>query len=154
MNDVLKSGAFAHKDVYKVYAEVAMVGDSNDWDAIVIGSGIGGLSAGAALARTGRRILLLERLSTFGGAATIYRHGPLTMEASLHEIDGDTVFGPHSAFERLGLAGQMKPIAMDEFYEVRGGPLRQPIRLPHGFDGAEAALRAALPSSDRALTRW
>jgi phytoene dehydrogenase-like protein len=65
------------------------------WDAIVIGSGLGGLTAAAALANRGKRVLVLERHATFGGAATVYRHGPLTMEASLHETDGDTVYGTH-----------------------------------------------------------
>ena len=58
------------------------------FDAIVIGSGLGGLTAGALYARSGRRVLLLERNDYFGGAATVYRHGELSIETSLHEIDG------------------------------------------------------------------
>ncbi|WP_437024254.1 oleate hydratase [Streptomyces sp. enrichment culture] len=38
------------------------------WDAIVIGSGIGGLTTAAFLARTGQRVLVLEKHSTAGGA--------------------------------------------------------------------------------------
>ncbi|HEY4737345.1 MAG TPA: NAD(P)-binding protein, partial [Xanthobacteraceae bacterium] len=45
--------------------------------AIVIGSGLGGLSAGALYARAGHRVLVLERNTHFGGAATVYRHGSL-----------------------------------------------------------------------------
>jgi phytoene dehydrogenase-like protein len=52
-----------------------MPDDRRPWDAIVVGSGLGGLAAGAAFARKGKRVLVLERLSNFGGAATIYRHG-------------------------------------------------------------------------------
>jgi phytoene dehydrogenase-like protein len=44
------------------------------FDAIVIGSGLGGLTAGALCARAGLRVLVLERNDTFGGAATIYWH--------------------------------------------------------------------------------
>ena len=80
------------------------------WDAIVVGSGLGGLSAAAAFANRGKRVLVVERLGSFGGAATVYRHGALTMEASLHETDGDTVSGPNSAFTRLGLTGALVPI--------------------------------------------
>jgi hypothetical protein len=58
------------------------------FDAIVIGSGRGGLTAGALYARAGHRVLVLERNVQFGGAATVYRHGSLAIEASLHEIDG------------------------------------------------------------------
>ena len=58
------------------------------FDAIVIGSGLGGLIAGALYARSGRRVLVLERNETFGGAAAVYKHGALTIEATLHEMDG------------------------------------------------------------------
>jgi all-trans-retinol 13,14-reductase len=115
------------------------------WDAIVIGSGLGGLSAAAWMANHGRRVLVLERLANFGGAATIYRHGSLTMEASLHETDGDTVFGPNSVFTRLGLANAVEPMRTDMFYEVRGGSLAGPVQVPHGLDNACDALKKALP---------
>jgi hypothetical protein len=55
------------------------------YDAITIGSGLGGLTAAALYARAGHRVLVLERNAEFGGAATTYRHGPLTIEASLEE---------------------------------------------------------------------
>ena len=61
---------------------------SRQFDAIVIGSGLGGLTAGALYARAGHRVLVIERNQNFGGAATVYRHGALAIEASLHEIDG------------------------------------------------------------------
>ena len=61
---------------------------SRHFDAIAIGSGLGGLTAAALYARAGRRVLVLERNQHFGGAATVYHHGALAIEASLHEIDG------------------------------------------------------------------
>jgi all-trans-retinol 13,14-reductase len=124
------------------------------FDAIVIGSGIGGLSAAAALAGHGKRVLVLERLSNFGGAATVYRHGSLTMEASLHETDGDTVMNPHGPFPRLGLTGAVEPIETEIFYEARGGALPDVIRVPHGLAHAREALIAALPGSKAGLERY
>jgi phytoene dehydrogenase-like protein len=126
----------------------------SNWDAIVIGSGLGGLTAAAALSNRGRRVLVLERLANFGGAATIYRHGALTMEASLHETDGDTVHGPHGVFARLGLIGEAAPISTDLFYEARGGPLPHAIAVPHGLGQAREALKDALPRSARRLDSY
>jgi hypothetical protein len=60
----------------------------NRFDAIVIGSGLGGLVAGVLYARGGHRVLVIERHDTFGGAATVDRHGSLSIEGSLHEIAG------------------------------------------------------------------
>ncbi len=48
------------------------MGSINDYDAIVIGSGLGGLTVGALFAHAGHRVLVLERNYTFGGAATTY----------------------------------------------------------------------------------
>ena len=54
------------------------------FDAIVVGAGLGGLTAAALLAGSGQRVLVLERNDAVGGAARVYRHGALTVEASLH----------------------------------------------------------------------
>src|SRR5438128_1268336 len=43
------------------------------WDAVVIGSGLGGLTAAACLAGSGRRVLVLERHDVAGGNATVFR---------------------------------------------------------------------------------
>ncbi len=123
-------------------------------DAIVIGSGLGALAAAATVAARGEKVLVLERLANFGGAATTYRHDHLTVEASLHEIDGHTVFSPHGAFSRLGLLGTVDPIKSDVFYEVRAACLEAPIQVPHGLEAAREAVKAALPDSRKALERY
>src|SRR5450755_682934 len=120
------------------------------WDAIVIGSGLGGLTAAAAIANHGKRVLVLERHASCGGAATVYRHGALSMEASLHETDGDTVYGANGPIARLGLTGSVEPIATDIFYEARGAMLPT-VCVPHGLDAAYEALACAMPQSRRAL---
>ena len=88
-------------------------------DAIVIGSGLGGLTAAALCARAGWRVLVLERNDNFGGAATVYRHNGMAIEASLHEIDGldedDPKAGPHRRFSppccrRIGAPRFFRPI--------------------------------------------
>ena len=78
---------------------------SRSFDAIVIGSGLGGLTAGALCAKSGLSVLVLERNDTFGGAATVYRHNGLAIETSLHEIDGLDEGDPKLPLIRaLGLA--------------------------------------------------
>jgi FAD binding domain len=125
--------------------------DTTHWDAIVIGSGLGGLAAAAAFANKGKRVLVLERLANFGGAATVYRRGALTMEGSLHETDGDTVFGPNSVFARLGLTGAVETIKIDVFYQARGGALAVPIQIPPGLD-AMFGMSAVFAEYERAMT--
>jgi ribulose 1,5-bisphosphate synthetase/thiazole synthase len=40
---------------------------ADDFDVIVIGSGMGGMTTAAALSRMGRKVLLLEQAQTIGG---------------------------------------------------------------------------------------
>jgi all-trans-retinol 13,14-reductase len=56
-----------------------------DYDAVVIGSGLGGLSCAAAFARQGFRPLVLERHEKPGGYATAFaRPGGFVFDVSLH----------------------------------------------------------------------
>ena len=45
------------------------------YDVVVIGAGLGGLTAGAILARAGRKVLVIERSNSVGGAASSYKSG-------------------------------------------------------------------------------
>ena len=90
------------------------------YDAIVIGSGLGGLTAAALYARAGHRVLVLERNGEFGGAATTYRHGRLTVEASLHEtVDPSDPLDPKARILRaLGILDDLEFVPVGAFYEA------------------------------------
>lgn len=124
------------------------------WDAIVIGSGLGGLAAACALARQGKRVLVLEKWANFGGAATVWRHGALTMEASLHETDGGELFSEHGAFRRLGVLKDLEPLPAGQFYEVRGKALPGIIRVRHGLEAAHEEIAPAFPESRQGLEAY
>ncbi len=117
-----------------------------DFDAIIIGSGLGGLTAGAVYGRSGRHVLLLERNEYFGGAATVYRHNGLAIETSLHEIDGLDENDPKLPLLRsLGLDQDLTFVDVGEFYEVRSPLLGAPFVMPHGIAAARAATAARFP---------
>src|SRR5688572_30043703 len=58
----------------------------DSYDAIVVGSGFGGVSAAAYLAKYGCRVLLVERQDGPGGYAHAYRKGPYTIDPAIHVI--------------------------------------------------------------------
>jgi len=122
------------------------------FDAIVIGSGLGGLTAGALYARTGARVLLLERNTAFGGAATTYQHGALTIEASLHETTHPAAPGgdpKREVFEALDLYDDIELEPVDDFQEIRCALIGEPLVLPHGFDAVESSLIERFPHRRR-----
>lgn len=56
----------------------------DNYDAIIIGAGLAGLSCGAAFARQGFKPLVLEQHSKPGGYATTFSRGGFTFDVSLH----------------------------------------------------------------------
>ena len=61
---------------------------SNKYDVIIIGAGIGGLTAGAILARNGKKVLVLEKNPVAGGYAVNFKRKGFEFDASLHLING------------------------------------------------------------------
>src|ERR1700692_2822731 len=125
---------------------------SRQFDAIVIGSGLGGLTAGALYARAGHRVLVIERNQNFGGAATVYRHGALAIEASLHEIDGLDPKDPKAPIlQSLGLDRDVPFVDVGDLHEVRSPLLGEPFVLPHGLDAALNAAKQRFPRQGNGL---
>jgi len=55
---------------------------------VIIGAGLGGLTAGALLAKEEYKVTILEQHSVVGGCATTFkRKGGYTCEVGLHEMD-------------------------------------------------------------------
>ena len=77
------------------------------WDAIVIGSGLGGLTTAAYLTTNGTRTLVLEQYDTAGGTSHVFRReNKWEFDVGVHYL-GDC--GPEvsdAEWGRLGLAGR------------------------------------------------
>ena len=129
---------------------------SDEFDAISIGSGLGGLTAAALYARLGHRVLVLERNDDVGGAATTFRHSGLIIEASLHETAQLSTPGDPKAriLAALGLTDELDFVSAGPLYQLRGGLFAEPFVLPCGFDEAEAALVERFPRHRSGFRRY
>jgi all-trans-retinol 13,14-reductase len=83
------------------------------WDAVVVGSGIGGLAAAAALSTCGKRVLVLERHAQPGGLTQTFQRQGWRFNVGVHYLGG---FGPAETNRRVldHIAGgriEMVPIA-------------------------------------------
>lgn len=123
------------------------------FDVVVIGAGLGGLTAGAILARAGRKVLVIERGNSVGGAASSYKAGDLFIEASLHNTSGpeDARDPKHRALTRAGVLDKVEWVPTGSLFEVRGGPLREPFTLPPGIDAAREALLGRFSDAREAI---
>jgi phytoene dehydrogenase-like protein len=125
------------------------------YDVVVIGAGLGGLTAGAILARAGRKVLVIERSNSVGGAASSYKVGDLFVEGSLHETsDPHDLRDPkRDALTRAGVLDAVNWTGAGALYEARGGPLDRPLVLPDNFAAARRALTERFPEASSGIHR-
>ena len=122
-------------------------------DIIIIGAGLGGLTAGAKLAKEGKKVLLLEQHDRPGGCATTFQRKDFTLEVGLHEMDG-----PHAKdlkvkiFRDLGLTEKVTLLGLPEFYRFVN--LRQDVVVPHNPEEAERRLAELFPDEKQGLKTY
>ncbi|KPP88009.1 MAG: all-trans-retinol 13,14-reductase [Rhodobacteraceae bacterium HLUCCA08] len=123
------------------------------FDTVVIGAGLGGLSAAALLARDGLSVLVLERADHVGGAATTLARDGVAQEMSLHMTvpPGGTPDPKAAILDRLGLRDLVDFVPVPALYELRSPAVGAPFVLPAGMDPAEAALTARFPEAAGAI---
>lgn len=115
-------------------------------DTIVIGSGMGGLTAAAALARCGQRVQVLEQHTTLGGMTQSFERQGFVFGTGLHYIGGCAdAPGDAGAFARL--------LRWLGDGTLRFAPLPQPFDLIRlldapGHDGDEFRFGFGHPEAD------
>ncbi len=95
-----------------------MSGD-RDYDAIVVGAGLGGLSAAALLSKSGKRVLVAERHDGPGGSAHAFKRGPYTFDPAIH-VTGHGYNVPifRTYLEALGVEKEVQILDMSRLYSV------------------------------------
>jgi len=109
-------------------------GRRGDYDAIVIGSGVGGSVTAGLLAREGARVLVLEKNPQLGGVLASYRRDGFKLDFGSHLI-------PRG--ERGALAAALRRAGLDE---PRFLTHRIPVRSRGMFEITAPPTRAGLPA--------
>lgn len=134
------------------------------FDAVVAGSGIGGLTAAAALARRGRRVLVLERHYQLGGQTQTFQRREYTFATGVHYIGGvGDEAGPAGQFGRLLrwlTGGRLRFASIGSPYDIvrlpgLEFPVEAPLaayraRLNESFPGEASAIDAYFRAADDA----
>jgi len=120
------------------------------YDVIIIGSGLGGLTAGAKLVKEGKSVLVLEQHDRPGGCASTFKRRDFTMEVGLHEMDG---LHPRDIkkriFDDIGLGEQVTFLPVPEFYRFINE--RYDLVIPHDPEEAKVLLKKAFPGEEKGI---
>jgi all-trans-retinol 13,14-reductase len=126
---------------------------------LVIGSGIGGLSAGIILAKLGYEVTVIEKNRHPGGMSRSYARGGVHCNVGLHymgALDQDQIL--RRCFDFLEITDQLPLIRMGV-----NGPVDQYLftdnhlgidhfDVPSGFEAYEAGLKTAFPTQRTQVT--
>ncbi len=126
-------------------------GDS--FEVVVVGAGLGGLSAGACLAKAGRRVLVVEREEGPGGNARAFRRGPYTFDPAIHvTAQGFNIEFLDFYLSALGIAERVQLLRAEDFFGVDIGGER--FRLPIGVEPLKSYLAERFPHEADGVTRF
>jgi len=120
----------------------------------IIGAGLGGLTAGALLAKDGYKVTILEQHNVVGGSATTFkRKGGFTCEVGLHEMDSlHSDATKNKIFEKLDVYSNVNFVKANELYRVKRGKLD--FIVPDGIDEAKEQLSNLYPDEKEAIKRY
>ena len=123
------------------------------YNTIVIGGGLAGLTAGAALSKFGKKVLLLEQHHKPGGCATTFKRGDYIIEVGLHEMSGLAKNGSlMNLFKMLEIDQHVEFEKVPEFYAVLSE--EEDFVFPQGFEAATRALLDRYPEDTKGIKKF
>ena len=125
-------------------------------DAVVIGSGVAGMSAALMLADHGRRVILVEKHEHTAPLLRRFQRDGLYYEPGLHYLGGLGPTGSLSVmFRYLGIEDHIQTRPMNQQgYDIVNVDGAAPVRLPVGFANLREELVRRYPNSRAAVIAY
>ena len=124
-----------------------------NYDIIIIGAGLGGLTAGAKLAKNNKKVLVIEQHNIPGGCATTFKRKDYTVEVGLHEMDGlDEIDSKKSIFKDLDIFNHIELIRLPEFYRFINPNID--FVMPDNAAKAIALLVEKFPNEEKGIRNY
>jgi phytoene dehydrogenase-like protein len=128
--------------------------EDDRFDVVVVGAGTGGLTAGALLARRGRKVLVVDQHAVAGGNATVFRRPGYEFDVGLHYLGGCHDDG---VLPRLLRAAGAEPVEFLEMDPDGFDTLLFPdftFRVPRGIEAYRQRLLERFPAERRGIDRY
>lgn len=132
--------------------------NENVYDALVIGAGNGGLIAALRLAKSKKKVLLVERHILPGGFATGFKRGRFYFEASLHELcdlgHEEKHGNLYTLFKELGVYNKLHFVDVPEAFRVINAKTKETYEMPFGIDNFINKMEEYVPGSRKSVTTF
>ncbi|QFT92369.1 Dehydrosqualene desaturase [Roseovarius sp. THAF9] len=127
---------------------------SDPWDAIVIGSGMGGMAAAAALSKVGHKVLLLEQHQTIGGQTHSFSRDGFTWDVGLHYLSCMSPDDRERMLVDWLCDTPMEFSSLGAIYDVLHMGSSEPLTLSRPYEAQERDLKDRFPNETKAIEDW
>ncbi|MHA1672286.1 MAG: phytoene desaturase family protein [Promethearchaeota archaeon] len=129
--------------------------DETVFDTVIIGSGLGGLGAGAFLASRGKKVLIVEKHNVPGGSASSFIRGRFEFEVALHEMDGfgskDNPGSIYRFFKEIGILDEIEVVSAPDIYHSIFIEDDFEATMPFGVKNYQQKLKTLFPEEEQGI---
>src|SRR5688572_3423246 len=130
---------------------------AEQYDIVIVGSGLGGLACGTILAKEGYKVCILEKNKQIGGNLQTYVRDRVIFDSGVHYVGGlDKGQNLYQLFKYLGIMDKLKLRKMDEdvFHAIvfEGDPVI--YRYAQGYEKFIQTLAKEFPGEEQSLRNY
>ena len=128
-----------------------------EYDVVIIGSGLGGLVSGVILAKEGYKVCVLEKNKQIGGTLQTFARDKVIFDSGIHYVGGlEKGQNLHQLFTYLGIMDKLKIAKMDEdaYDVVTFGDDPKEYHYAQGYDRLIKNLVADFPEEEAAIHKY
>jgi all-trans-retinol 13,14-reductase len=127
------------------------------YDVVIVGSGLGGLACGVMLAKEGKKVCVLEKNKQIGGTLQTFVRDRVIFDSGVHYVGGlEKGQNLYQLFQYLGIMDKLKLRKMDEdcFDAIvfNGDPVV--YKYAQGYPAFMASLSQQFPEEQEAIQKY